>query len=217
MKITVLLADDHELVRAGLRSLLESDGDIQVVAEAGTGEEAIQLAQEHRPQVVLMDVEMPGIGGIEATRKLVRWLPETKVIALTLHASEPFPAQLLGAGAAGYLTKGSSTEETKAAIRSVMGGGRYIAHDVAQQMVMNQMDGRGASNNPFEQLSAREMQVALMVAQGQSIQDISDSLNLSPKTVSTYRYRIFEKLDVKNDVELTRLAVKHDIVSVETG
>ncbi|MCB1866700.1 MAG: UvrY/SirA/GacA family response regulator transcription factor [Chromatiales bacterium] len=214
--ISVLLADDHDLVRAGIRSLLEGTGEVEVVAECATGEDAIRLARQFNPQIVFMDIQMPGIGGIEATRKLQRFLPEAKVIVLTMYDGEPYPNQVLNAGAAGYITKGSSADEMLAAMRMVMRGKRYIANEIAQKMALNTVGGKERGENPFEQLSAREMQVMLMVVNGQGIQEISDALNLSPKTVSTYRYRLFEKLGVKNDVELTRLAVRYRVIGVDS-
>ncbi len=208
--IKVLLADDHDLVRTGVRRLLEDAGDIKVVGEAATGEDALRLARELKPQVVLMDANMPGMGGLEATKRLLRQVPEARVIALTVHGDEPFPSRFLQAGAAGYLTKGADVAEMVKAIRQVAGGRRYIAADVAQQMALRQVN--DDSDNPFEQLSERETQVMLMVTQGQKVQEIADKLCLSPKTVNSYRYRLFEKLKVNSDVELTHMAIRHGVV-----
>jgi two-component system invasion response regulator UvrY len=208
--IDVLLVDDHELVRSGIRRLLEDRRGIQVIGEAGTGEEAVQKARERRPDVVLMDVNMPGIGGLEATRKLIQVDPSIKVIVCTIHNEEPFPTRLLEAGAAGYLTKGCGIEEIVTAIRAVREGERYICAEIAQHIALSVMP--GAKQSPFDRLSQREMQVMLMVTKGQNTQQISDKLCLSPKTVSTYRHRLFDKLGVFNDVELTRLALRHGIL-----
>ena len=208
--ISVLLIDDHELVRTGVRCILEGTPDIQVVAEAGCGEEAVEAVARHRPDVVLMDVNMPGIGGIEATRRVLRAAPEQKVIVLTVHDAQPFPAQVLEAGAKGYLTKGGPAEEMIAAIRQVARGGRHLASVVAGQLALSALSGKSAS--PFGDLSGREMQVMLMVAQGQGTQEISDVLCLSPKTVSTYRYRLYDKLGVQNDVQLALLASRHGLL-----
>ena len=210
MTIKVLLVDDHELVRTGIRRLLDDFSDIEVIAEAESGEVAISLVREHRPEVVLMDVNMPGIGGLEATRKLTQIDPEVKVIVVTIHLDEPFPTRLLKAGASGYLTKGCAVSEIVEAIRQVSKGKRFIGSDVAQQLAMTMLP--GSDKSPFDSLSQRELQVMLMVTQGQKIQEIADKLCLSPKTVSTYRYRLFEKLDVKSDVELTHLAMRHGMV-----
>lgn len=210
MAVRVLLVDDHELVRTGIRRLLDDFDDIEVIGEADSGEAAIELVRQHNPQVVLMDVNMPGIGGLEATRKLIQIAPETKVIVVTIHLDEPFPTRLLEAGASGYLTKGCAVAEIVDAIRQVSKGKRFIGSDVAQQLALTMLP--GSDKSPFDALSQRELQVMLMVTQGQKIQEIADKLCLSPKTVSTYRYRLFEKLDVKSDVELTHLAMRHGMI-----
>jgi len=208
------LVDDHDLVRAGVKSLLNEVTDIQVIGEAANGEDAVKVAREKQPNIVLMDVRMPGIGGLEATRKLLRAVPEAKVIALTVCGEEPFPSKLLQAGAAGYLTKGSGIEEMVQAIRAVHLGKRYISPEVAQQLALKHLSDEKAS--PFDTLSDREMQVMLMITSGQKVQEISDKLCLSPKTVNSYRYRLFEKLTVHSDVELTHLAIRHGILDTKS-
>lgn len=208
--IKVLLVDDHELVRKGIRRLLEDSTGIKVVSEAGNGEEAFDEVKKHNPSVVLMDVNMPGIGGLEATRKLLQLDPSLKVIIVTIHTAEPFPTKLLEAGASGYLTKDCGISEIVKAIRTVSKGERYLSADVAQHMALTMMP--GSKQSPFQTLSQREMQVMMMVTQGQNVQQISDKLCLSPKTISTYRHRLFEKLNVENDVELTRLAIRHGMI-----
>ncbi|MCU7960260.1 MAG: UvrY/SirA/GacA family response regulator transcription factor [gamma proteobacterium symbiont of Bathyaustriella thionipta] len=209
--LSILLVDDHELVRTGVRGILSKEADFEVVGEASSGEEAIDLVKQYKPDLVLMDVNMPGIGGMESTRKLLRIQPELKIIALTVHAEEPFPAQLLEAGAMGYLTKGCPAAEMIEAIRLVAKGRRFIAASIAQKMTLASLGGIDTTS-PFASLSQREMQIMMMVTQGIGISDIADSLCLSPKTVSTYRYRIYEKLDVSNDVELTRMAIRHNVI-----
>lgn len=209
--ITVMLVDDHRLVRAGLRHVLEAHEDIAVVAEAASGEEALELARTHQPAVVLMDINMPGIGGLEATRRLLQRAPETKVIAVTMHIDEPYPSRLLTLGAAGYLSKDAAADEVVTAIRRVAQGGHYVAASVAGNLAAALVKG-GPGGSPFDRLSQREMQVMLMFTRGYSTQEISDRLCLSPKTVSTYRYRLFEKLGVNNDVELIRVAMRYGIL-----
>jgi two-component system invasion response regulator UvrY len=211
--ITVLIVDDHELVRAGIRSLLSTVNGIKVIGESASGEEALKFCREKEPQVILMDVRMPGIGGLEATRKILRVCPDVKVIALTVCDEEPFPSKLLQAGAAGYLTKGSALEEMVQAIQSVHLGKRYLSPEVAQQLALKHLSDEKAT--PFETLSERELQVMLMITSGQKVQEISDKLCLSPKTVNSYRYRLFEKLSVNSDVELTHLAIRHGILDTE--
>ncbi|MEJ2394473.1 MAG: response regulator [Candidatus Thiodiazotropha sp.] len=209
--ITVLLVDDHELIRTGVRGILDKAPDIEVAAEASTGEEALDIVQRIPVDVVLMDVNMPGMGGIEATRRVLRAKPELKVIALTVLDDDPFPTRLHEVGAMGFLTKGCPADEMLRAIRAVYNGHHYIASEVARKHTLTEWHGQG--DNPFKQLSSRETQVLLQILEGQKNQQISDILSLSPKTVSTYRQRIYEKLDIKNDVELTRLAYRHGILS----
>ena len=200
---SILLVDDHDLVRAGLKSILESNENFQIVAEKASGEEALDYLQSESvlPDVVLMDINMPGIGGIETTRRIHYRFPEIKVIAVTALQEAPFPAQLIKAGASGYVTKGSDARVMFDAINSVLDGNQYLGQEVSE-----------SDDNPFASLSDREMQVMLMVTQGHGNQYISDSLFLSPKTISTYRHRVFEKLNVANDVELTHLAIRHGVI-----
>jgi two-component system invasion response regulator UvrY len=211
--IQILLVDDHDLVRAGLKRILEDVKNIKVIGEACTGEEAIQMVRLRKPDVVIMDVNMPGIGGLETTRKILQIDANIKIIVVTVHVEEPYPTRMLEAGAAGYLTKSCAVDEIVVAIQAVAKGERYVSADIARQVALSMLP--GGKRSLFEKLSQREMQVMLMVTQGQSIQDISDRLCLSPKTVSTYRYRLYEKLAVENDVELTHLAMRHGMISVE--
>ena len=209
--IRVLVVDDHDLVRTGISRMLADISGLQVIGQADSGEDAIRKARELKPDVVLMDVKMPGIGGLEATRKLLRSYPDIKVIAVTICEEDPFPTRLLQAGAAGYLTKGAALEEMVQAIRMVFGGQRYISPQIAQQLALKSFQPQ-LSESPFDLLSEREIQIALMIANCQKVQSISDKLCLSPKTVNTYRYRIFEKLSITSDVELALLAVRHGMV-----
>lgn len=211
--IKVLVVDDHDLVRMGITRMLTDISGIKVVGDAASGEEALRLARELSPQVVLMDVKMPGIGGLDATRKMLRQDPEVRVVAVTVCDEEPFPSRLLKAGAAGYLTKGAALEEMVKAIRTVAGGQRYISPEIAQQLALKNLEEEKSS--PFEVLSEREMQITMMIVNCQKVQEISDRLFLSPKTVNSYRYRIFEKLGIDSDVELTLLAVRHGLLSAD--
>ncbi len=189
-------------------------GDVQgisVVGEASTGEEAISKSRELTPNVILMDANMPGIGGLEATRRLIRYDPDVKVVVVSVHADEPYPSRFMQAGAAGYLTKGADIEEMVIAIKQVSRGKRYLTPEIAQQMALKRFN--EADEDPFDILSEREMQVMMMITQGQKVQQISDKLCLSPKTVNSYRYRLFEKLMVDNDVELTHLAIRHGLIN----
>lgn len=209
--IRVLVVDDHDLVRTGITRMLSDIDGIKVIGQANCGEEALKQARELKPDVVLMDIKMPGIGGLEATRKLLRSQPDVKVIAVTACEDDPFPTRLLQAGAAGYLTKGAALEEMVQAIRLAFAGQRYISPQIAQQLALKSFQPQN-SGSPFDVLSEREIQIALMIANCQKVQSISDKLCLSPKTVNTYRYRIFEKMAITSDVELALLAVRHGMV-----
>ncbi|WP_448211673.1 UvrY/SirA/GacA family response regulator transcription factor [Colwellia sp. MEBiC06753] len=211
--INVLLVDDHELVRTGIRKILDEVKGIKVVGEAETGEEAVQFCRKEQPDVVLMDMNMPGIGGLDATKKIIRYAPDVKVIVLTVHSEDPFPTKVMQMGAAGYLTKGAGPDEMVNAIRAVNSGQRYITPDVAQQMALNQF--KSAEENPFNSLSERELQIMWMITRGEKVPNISEQLVLSTKTINSYRYRMFEKLKVSNDVELTHLAIRHGMLKTE--
>lgn len=208
--INVMLVDDHDLVRKGIRRLLEDVSGIKVIAEAEDGEQAVHQVRRNKPDVILMDVSMPGIGGLEATRKITTSLPGMKIIAVTIHDDDPFPARLLEAGAAGYITKGCDVEEIINAIQSVHNGNQYITPGVAQKLALSLVN--KGNRSVIEELTPREMQVMLMIVRGETNKQISARLCLSPKTTSTYRYRLFEKLGVDNDVELTRFAIRHGLI-----
>ena len=206
----ILLVDDHDLVRSGLRRLLADFPKLQVVGEAENGEDAFRLCRELQPDLVLMDLKMPGIGGLEATRKVSSHYPHIKVIAVSAMEDELYVSRLLQAGAAGYVLKGAPFEDMLKAIYKVMAGQRYLSGAVAEQLALRQFD--SSESSPFERLSERELQIALMVVNCHKVQEISERLSLSPKTVNSYRYRLFEKLGIESDVELTHLAIKHGIV-----
>jgi len=208
--VKILIVDDHELVRAGLKGILAGSTEYQIVGEAETGEQALLLSKQLQPDLILMDINMPGIGGLEATRKLKQANADIKIIVLTMHKDGPFPSNLIKAGAKGYITKDCGVEETLTAIEAVMKGNTYISNEVAQQLAVGMLT--TGSQNPFEVLSARELQILMMILQGNKIREIAEILNLSSKTISTYRYRLFDKLQVKNDTEMARLAIQYGIV-----
>ena len=208
--ISVLLTDDHELVRTGIRRLLEDSKQIRIVGEADCGEDATRLVPELKPDVVLMDVNMPGIGGVEACRRILQRDPAQKIIVLTVHNEQTFPKRMLEIGAKGYLTKECGVEEMLTAIRQVNNGGAYIAPSIAQQLALSLLPGN--EDNPIDRLSRREFQVMLMISHGLTNAEISDKLCLSPKTISTYRLRLLDKLGAQNEVDLIKIAVEQGMV-----
>jgi DNA-binding NarL/FixJ family response regulator len=197
--------------------MLSDNPDIEVIGEAKNGEDAIEQVRRNPPDVVLMDIRMPGIGGLEATRKILRLNDTVRVVVVTGCADNPYPARVMQAGASGYITKGADIHEIIRAVRKAHTGQRYISPDIAQQMALEQ----GSEDHPeltlFQRLSEREREIALMVVNCRKVQDISDALCLSPKTVNTYRYRVFEKLGISSDVELALMVVRlgfHDASNV---
>lgn len=208
--IKVLIVDDHALVRMGIRQLLAPCSDIEIVAEADNGEKALSLVKEHRPDIIVLDMKMPGIDGWEVIRRLKTSSANSKIIALSAMATEPLPMKVLQLGAMGYLSKEASLDELTIAIRRIHKGERYLSADLAQKIAMKSLDPVGDS--PFEELSEREMQVMLMITSGLKVPEIAKRLFLSTKTINCYRYRMFAKLGVKNDVELTHFAIQHNVV-----
>lgn len=211
----ILVVDDHDLVRMGIVRMLADVNGYQVIGNAKSGEEAVIHARADMPDVVLMDVKMPGMGGLEATKKLLALNPNIKVIAVTACDDNLYPTRLLQAGAVGYVTKGAEFSEITNAINKVMRGDLYMSSSIAQQMALKGFGNGAGRSSPFEKLSQRELQTAMLIANGQKVHDIAASFCVSPKTVNTYRYRIFEKLDINSDVELTLLAIKHDYLDPE--
>lgn len=208
--IKVLVVDDHELVRTGICRMLSDLSNIQVIGEACSGEEAIFMARKETPDVVLLDVNMPNIGGLEATKRLLQSNKNIKVIAVSSLTEEPYPSMLLKAGASGYLTKGAPLSDMQKAIEKVHSGGRFFSSEVAEQLAASILSEN--PDSPFDLLSDREKQVAMMVVNCQSPQEIADQLFVSVKTINTYRYRIFEKLNINSDVKLTHLAMRHGLI-----
>ncbi|MEC7814759.1 MAG: UvrY/SirA/GacA family response regulator transcription factor [Pseudomonadota bacterium] len=216
--IRVLVVDDHELVRSGITRMLADNPDIQVIGQAESGEDAIDFVREQRPDIVLMDIRMPGIGGLEATRRILRIDDSIRIIVVTACADDPYPTRVMQSGASAYITKGSDIQEMVRAIRKAHSGQRYISPEIAQKMALKQISGDRDDDGElsrFERLSEREMQIAMMVVDCQKVQDISDKLCLSPKTVNSYRYRIFEKLEISSDVELALMAVRLGLLDAD--
>ncbi len=213
--IDVLLIDDHALVRTGIRRLLEDSGQIQIAGEADCGEDGVTLAQQLNPDVILMDVSMPGIGGVEACRRILQRDSSQKIIVLTIHNEQTFPKRMLEIGARGYLTKECGVDEMLLAIQQVYNGKAYIAPSIAQQLALSLLPGN--QHNPIDRLSRREFQVMLMISHGLTNAAISEKLCLSPKTVSTYRLRLLEKLGAQNEVDLVKIAVEQGMVEFNSS
>jgi two-component system invasion response regulator UvrY len=203
--IKAMLVDDHAVVRMGFRLLLQGTSDIQVVAEANSGEEAVRLYPEVRPNVVVMDISMPGIGGLEAIGRILAREPAARILVLSGHEDVMHARRVLKAGAAGYLTKRSAAEELIQAIRQVDQGKTYLEPSIAQQMAVQQLSGQ---KNPVDMLSEKEFKVFLALARGQSVQEIADIMSLSPRTIGTHLYNIKQKLGASNSAELAIIAIR---------
>jgi len=203
------------LVRSGIRRLLEDSNQVEIVGEADCGEESLILTQELQPDVILMDVNMPGIGEVEACRRILQRNPAQKIIVLTIHNEQTFPKRMLEISAKGYLTKECGIEEMLNAIQQVYNGGAYIAPSIAQQLALSLLPGN--EHNPIDKLSRREFQVMLMISHGLTNAEISEKLCLSPKTISTYRLRLLDKLGAQNEVDLIKIAVEQGIVEFATS
>ena len=208
--IHVLIVDDQELVRSGLRRILEECPDIQTISEASTGEAALAQCRDSPPDVVLLNVNLPGLSAFEITRRLARLERRTRVIILATHAKSPYPTRLLDAGARGYLTRDCDAAELVEAVRTVKEGTTYIGAEAAKQMALAILP--GTADSPFEELSAREMEVMLKLTEGTRVPDIASMMCLSPKTVATYKYRIYDKLGTRSEVDLLRMAMRYGLL-----
>lgn len=208
-KTTVLLVDDHELVRAGFRRLLEDGDKLVVVAEAGSGEQAVQDYMKYHPDVVVMDISMPGIGGIGAIERIIARSPEARILVLSVHEDGVFTSRALQAGAKGFIPKRSAPEEMIKAVEQVAQGKIFIDPEIAQLIALQKVTG---SESIIDTLSQREFEVFSLLAEGKTVNDIADILNLSPKTVGTHHTSIKQKLNVSNSAELARLAIRSGIL-----
>lgn len=203
--LNVLLVDDHSVVRMGFKMLIDSEKDMQVIAEAETGEDGIIKFQEIKPDVIVMDITMPGIGGLEAIERIIAKDKNAKILVLSAHEDSVHPKRVLSVGAIGYLTKRSAAEELINAIRTVGSGKKYIESSVAQQLAITQLSGE---NDPTEVLSDREFEVFISLAKGKSTNEIADTMCLSPRTVGTHLYNIKQKLNANNSAEIALIAIR---------
>lgn len=215
--ISVFLADDHAVVRDGLRMILEAQGDITVVGDAADGRQAVRLVQQLRPDVAVMDIGMPELNGIEATREIRQTCPTTQVVILSMHSTAEHIFCALQAGALGYLLKESAGVELVEAVRAVHAGRRYLSQRISETVIDDYLRQRQATvpESPLERLTPRERQVLQLVVEGKSSAEIGDILSLSPKTVETYRSRLMQKLGINDLPSLVKFAIQHGITSLE--
>lgn len=207
--INVMLVDDHAVVRMGFKMLLETASDIKVIAEAESGEQAIKFYMEHHPDVIVMDITMPGIGGLEAIERIMAKDNTARILVLSAHEDSVHPKRVLNAGAIGYLTKRSAAEELIKAIRMVAARKMYLEANIAQQMAIQQLSGE---SNPVDVLSDREFEVFMALAKGKTTNDIADTLCLSPRTVGTHLYNIKQKLNANNSAEIALIAMRSGLI-----
>ena len=208
-KINILLVDDHSVVRMGFKMLIENESDMAVICEAESGELGITAYKENKPNVVIMDITMPGIGGLDAIERIIAFDKKAKILVLSAHEDSVHPKRSLSAGALGYLTKRSAAEELIKAIRSVNSGTKYLESMVAQEMAITQISGE---NNPVEILSDREFEVFMDLAKGKSTNEIADTMCLSPRTVGTHLYNIKQKLNANNSAEIALIAIRSGLL-----
>ena len=208
-QINVMLVDDHAVVRMGFKLLLEAALDVKVVAEAENGEQAIKLYDEHHPDVVVMDITMPGMGGLEAIERIMARDSSARLLVLSAHEDSVHPKRVLNAGALGYLTKRSAPDELIKAIRTVAARKRYLEAGIAQQMAIQQLSGE---QSPVDVLSPREFEVFMALAQGKSTNDIATNLCLSPRTIGTHLYNIKQKLNAGNQAEIALIAMRSGLI-----
>jgi two-component system, NarL family, response regulator NreC len=213
--ITIILADDHSIFRQGLRALLDKQSSLEVIGEAGNGREAIALVEELSPQVIVMDVGMPDLNGIEATRRIVGKFPKTKVIGLSMHNDKHFVKQMLQAGASGYLLKESIFEELVQAIEAVVNKKGFLSPKIARLVIEDYTGGKTEEDPGMASLSKREREILQLLAEGKTSKQIADELFLSPKTVENHRKRVMQKLDIHNVAELTKFAIRHGLTFLE--
>ncbi len=217
MSIRILIADDHQIVRQGLRSLIEKTSGMKVVAEAENGREAVQLAGQSKPDVAIMDISMPDLNGMEATRQIVAALPKVKVIALSMHSDKRFVRGMLEAGAAGFLLKDCAFEELSTAVRAVAANKTYLSPGISGIVVEGFLEGQCPADNLSSPspLTAREREVLQLLAEGWSTRGMADRLCVSIKTVETHRQRIMDKLEIRNIAELTKYAIREGLTSLK--
>jgi len=216
MPIRVVLADDHILIRAGLRALLQSLPNIEVIGEASDGHEAVEVIARHQPDVVIMDIGMPGLNGVDSTRRIVKQFPGTRVFILSMHANEEYVGRALEAGAMGYLLKGAEPSELEVVLKAVMRGETYLSPSIAKHLVQDYLSHRKEKTQALPDLTARQREVLQLIAEGCSTKDIANKLKLSVKTVDTHRSELMNRLDIHEVAGLVRYAIRTVLVSTES-
>jgi DNA-binding NarL/FixJ family response regulator len=207
--ISIMLVDDHVVVRSGLRRLLEQNEDMEVIAEAESGEQAYQLFGEYLPDVLVMDMSMPGMGGLEAVRRILARYPAARIVIFSMHENATFATQALTAGARGYVAKSGAADDLVLGIREANAGRSYLSPAIAQKIALQSLSG---DEDPIKRLSAREFAVFQLLAEGNAIEMIADTLNISQKTVANYQTLLKQKLGINSPVELVRLAIRYGVI-----
>ena len=215
--IKIILVEDHQVVRQGLRALLDAEPDFSVVAEASSGIGVADLVERTSPDVLIVDLMMPGLNGLEVTRQVCQRSPDTHVIVLSMHANEAYVLQALSNGAVGYVLKDSSAEDLKQAIRAVIAGRHYLSPPLSERAIEIYLQkSQAATLDPFDDLTAREREVMQLAAEGYSNPDIATALSISPRTAEVHRRNLMQKLGLRNQTELIRFAIKHGLLSVDS-
>lgn len=209
--INILLVDDHAIVREGLRRIIEEAGDMQVLAEAQNGPDALEAARRQTPDVAVVDLSMPGMDGLEVISQLLSYHPGLPILVLTMHDEEQYVVRTITAGARGYITKQAAPEQLVKAIRQIHAGGRFLSEEAAESLALRVARGRGEASG-LDALSNRELQVLRALALGQTNREIAESYHISVKTVDTHRFRLLKKLNLRNNADLSRFAIQHGLI-----
>ena len=213
--LSVILADDHSLVRAGIRGLLEALGYVDVLGEAGDGRAALKLVKDHNPNIILLDIAMPSLNGLEVASRISKDFPQTRVIMLSMHANEEYVLQALRSGASGYLLKDAAMDELRIAMDSVMKGKTYLSPSISRTLIDSYLDNSAAARSPLERLTARQREILQLVAEGNTTRQIAEMLNVSVKTVETHRAQLMDRLEIHDVPGLVRYAIRTGLIQAD--
>lgn len=213
--LSVILADDHSLVRAGIRGLLEALGYVDVLGEAGDGRAALKLVKDHNPNIILLDIAMPSLNGLEVATRISKDFPQTRVIMLSMHANEEYVLQALRSGASGYLLKDAAMDELRIAMDSVMKGKTYLSPSISRTLIDSYLDNSAAARSPLERLTARQREILQLVAEGNTTRQIAEMLNVSVKTVETHRAQLMDRLEIHDVPGLVRYAIRTGLIQAD--